>query len=274
MIINCVLFAITVSYTYGYPQSDFHHFPLEDFLSSHENFEDKASHGQNEGDKHSFFPSFSPFEPPPLGHSRPFLFQPEGAFSQKPTALQNELSQGGLKKQFNKDDSAVSRLNLLGSGNFGVLKGGTFYNDHDGDASDVDYQYRSYYQNGHGRPSYYPNPQNPKPQRQQFANFKDFADINTPSYSQYVAVYAKQNDSASNKNEKVIRAPKNIFEQLALLDQESGTTSTTTEQPSTKKISKAKQKLTMLMPEKKWKMKSTTTSEPPSEPSEPMLALS
>ncbi|XP_047116173.1 uncharacterized protein LOC124796126 [Schistocerca piceifrons] len=126
---------------------------------------------------------------------------------------------------------AAPASNLLGSGNFGVIRGGTFYNNDDdrgvfggGGSGDVGLLGSSYYSNGHGRPSYY----NPRPQPHHhdfFANFRDFADINTPtksSYSQYVVVYANKNATGAASAGR----PKNIIEQLALLDSEPASTPT------------------------------------------------
>lgn len=255
-------------------------------------------------DSQSFFPSFSPFGSQPLGHSRPFFFQQEGAYSQRPSAYQQQLGSFEIPKfkGYKPPDAFKSRAaaseskethGLLGSGNFGVISGGTFYNDNDKEAAgssnyDSSDDFSSFYQNGHGRPSFYfGRASNPKPQKhqEQFANFRDFADINTPSspaYSQYVVVYVNKNGT----KEIVVQPkskPKNIIERLALLDLEAPSTTSTTESPPTKKISKSKRKLAALLPEKKKRVKKTGSEkdkenaeqvEQSKDLSEPLLALS
>lgn len=163
---------------------------------------------------------------------------------------------------------------MLGSGNFGVIKGGTFYNDNDGDLSEYAASRHNIYSNaqlynnnnnnGHGRPSFYFGHTNPRPyQHEQFANFKDFADINTPSYSHYVLVYVNKNGSTIEENSDTNSRPKNIIETLAQLDEE-------VVKPE-KKLSKSKRKLALLKPEKKVRSKTTTEK---ADLFEPLLALS
>lgn len=242
----------------------------------------------------TFFPSFSPFGNQPLGHSRPFFFQQEGAYSQRPSAYQQQLSYevpkfGGFKDEIFKTRAASSEkketLGLLGSGNFGVISGGTFYSDNDKEGSssysrDSD-DFGSYYSNSHGRPSFYFGASNPKPQKQeQFANFRDFADINTPAspaFSHFVVVYVNKNGTIVEPPAKQIVKPKNIMESLALLDLET-TTASTSEAPPTKKMSKSKRKLAMLPPEKKVKVKKSgikkAVASEAKHLNEPLLALS
>lgn len=101
---------------------------------------------------------------------------------------------------------------------------------------------------------------------EQFSNFRDFADINTPTdpaYSQFVVVYANKNSTSPHLN------PKNIIEQLQLLDKE-----VTEEQRKEKKnnISKFKKKLANTKLEKKYKKKIGTKENIADV--EPLLALS
>ncbi|KAJ8954844.1 hypothetical protein NQ318_023407 [Aromia moschata] len=142
--------------------------------------------------------------------------------------------------------SPSASADILGSGNFGVIRGGTFFNDNEGEQSSYG-DFSSYFHNGHGRPSFYfGGPPNPKPQKhEQFANFKDFADINTPpdrQYSQYVVVYVNKNDTEPKIDMKQIvqqsHKPKNIIESLALLDLEPPTASETVPEKKTFKIQK------------------------------------
>ncbi|RZC35548.1 hypothetical protein BDFB_009511 [Asbolus verrucosus] len=234
-----------------------------------------------ETSQQTFYPSFSPFQNPPLGHSRPFLYQQEGAYSQRPHAgyQHQQLSYDSPRYSGYKDAGFRSAANaesrgLLGSGNFGVLRGGTFY-DKNAEASNYDRDYSSFFRNGHGRPSFYlGGVPNPKPyQHEQFENFRDFADINTPSnsaYSQFVVVYVNKNATKhQEKDDELKKRPKNIIESLALLDLENG------EVPQ-KKMSKSKAKLAKLLPEKKYKFKKShiSSTKAPRELHEPLLALS
>ncbi|XP_049961068.1 uncharacterized protein LOC126481388 [Schistocerca serialis cubense] len=195
-----------------------------------------------EASDQQFFPSFAPLFQP-LGHSRPQLLFQEPAHSQRPSSLLRPQHNSFLgyhphahahhqqQQPPTAFAGAAPASNLLGSGNFGVIRGGTFYNNDDdrgvfggGGSGDVGLLGSSYYSNGHGRPSYY----NPRPQPHHhdfFANFRDFADINTPtksSYSQYVVVYANKNATGAASAGR----PKNIIEQLALLDSEPASTPT------------------------------------------------
>ncbi|XP_074033356.1 uncharacterized protein [Leptinotarsa decemlineata] len=225
-----------------------------------------------EGSQNSFYPSYSPYENQPLGHSRPFYYnnQQEAAYSQRSQPYQNSFeSQGrysGYKGDYTPQKS--DHLGILGSGNFGVIPGGTFYNDNDGDHSNYD-SYDSYLHNGHGRPSFYSNPK-PYPQ-EQFADFRDFADINTPSdrqYSQYVIVYVpSKNGTTTEKTEVIRKTPKNIMESLTMLDLEQPTDADNVPQ---KKLSKSKRKLALLKPEKKYLQKKKAAKDL----EEPLLALS
>lgn len=202
----------------------------------------------------NLFPSNFFRNVPPLGHSRPYFT------SQETSARFN----GGTGAR-NFDQS------ILGSGDFGVIRGGTFYQDDDPPvrASYESDEFLNYFNsnNGHGRPhsafvpkTFYPD--------EQFSNFRDFADINTPTdpaYSQFVVVYANKNSTSSHPN------PKNIIEQLQLLDKE-----VTDDQKKDKKNSlsksKFKQKLANTKLEKKYK-KRIGTKENNAE-LEPLLALS
>lgn len=199
----------------------------------------------------NIFPSsFFRNVPPPLGHSRPYFQSQEN----------NGRHTGG--RSFDQS--------ILGSGDFGVIRGGTFYQDGDDQPHRSSYEsdeFLNYFNtnNGHGRPhsglvpkSFYPD--------EQFSNFRDFADINTPTdaaYSEFVVVYANKNSTDSHPN------PKNIIEQLQLLDKE-----TSDDQRNEKKnsISKFKKKLANTKLEKKYKKKNGVKDN--NSEFEPLLALS
>ena len=168
--------------------------------SSSHDFQNPATAEQN------FFPSF--FRNPPLNaHSRPFHSSPAASIAGRYSA--------GRAQNFDKS--------ILGSGDFSVIRGGTFYpegersfrlkNEDDGFAS---------FLNGHGRPNAQPQtakkeayyPEDP------FEHFKDFADINAgndPAFSHFIVVYANKNSTKPHPSHP---SPKNIFEQLQLLDLE------------------------------------------------------
>lgn len=276
-----------------------------------------------------FFPSFAPIfpVPSPLGHSRPSIFQ-EPAHSQRPALLRPQqnsfqpISFGGGSFRDNQyvHTAAAAETNsnsLLGSGNFGVIRGGTFYSDDDqGEANTYggsgNHQFFSPYyhsNNGHGRPAFYSGGgvTNPRPQHNRgndfFANFRDFADINTPtksSFSEYVVVYVNKNNSQYDDghdkpgtvpgNSK----PKNIIEQLKMLDHEdqeiltvpeeetpvmppSDTEQVKPEKKGSSTMSAAKLKLAAFQDKfNKQKIKTTKPTSPsdPKDLYEPLLALS
>ncbi|KAM8720761.1 hypothetical protein ACLKA7_006750 [Drosophila subpalustris] len=233
------------------------------------------------GDSHSqaaqnFYPPFY-HEAPPLGHSRPyFAGAPIGDNSplQLPllTPQQQQLQQQQHQQQQHQQQQQQQQrgfdASILGSGDFGVLRGGTFYPEeempyHPEDNSDYIYGDAN---NGHGRPSEgfvqkYTYPE------EQFANFRDFADINTPTdsaFSQFVVVYAAKNATKPSNHPH----PKNIFEQLEMLDREKAL-----EEAALKKQqpSKSKSKLSKTKLQKKYKKKLIAKE---TLDVEPLLALS
>ncbi|KAL0269221.1 UNVERIFIED_CONTAM: hypothetical protein PYX00_007027 [Menopon gallinae] len=235
----------------------------------------KDNHGMGQ----HFFPSFAPVFS--LGHSRPpQLFHQENYFSKSRASPSlgpdynpfRAYRESSYKVPITIDDDPISS-NILGSGNFGVLKGGTYYNDEDRGEFGLFNPY--YSNNGHGRPY----SANPRPQKYSngdfFANFRDFADINTPnkaSFSEYVIVYVNKNASKTDEGTQVlppgkITRPKNIIEQLSMLD------NTESETPAPeKKVSLHKRKLALLHQEKTNKEKKSYFKK--KEPLEPLLALS
>ncbi|XP_068085175.1 uncharacterized protein [Anabrus simplex] len=216
------------------------------FLEDKKDEEDTATMGQH------FFPSFTPLFPPspPIGHSRPQLLFQEPAHSHRPALLRPQhngfqpVNFGTAK--FLPAPAAAENTgttnNLLGSGNFGVIRGGTFYSEDEQSeineygSGESHHVYSPFYHNnnGHGRPAFYGNggASNPRPQHHRgndfFANFRDFAEINTPakqSYSEFYVVYVNKNATGHEDSEPkrfVLgeKKPKNIIEQLSLLDQE------------------------------------------------------
>ncbi|XP_016995458.2 uncharacterized protein [Drosophila takahashii] len=227
------------------------------------------------GDSHTqaaqnFYPPFY-HEAPPLGHSRPYFGH--GPPVAETTPLNLPLPLLGPQQQQQPQQVATQQRNfdasILGSGDFGVLRGGTFYPEeempyHPEDNSDYIYGDAN---NGHGRPSEgfvqkYTYPE------EQFANFRDFADINTPAdsaFSQFVVVYAAKNATAPHSHPH----PKNIFEQLELLDREKELEKKT----KTTASSKNKSKLSKTKLQKKYRKKAGPKIQDPLE-IEPLLALS
>ena len=105
---------------------------------------------------------------------------------------------------------------ILGSGDFTVLGGGTFFSDNE-DISNrppVDIKGSRFYDSiQNGRPFALPLKSSNDP----FANFKDFAELTAgvdTDFSHLIAVYTKPNSS------KAKYEPKNILEQLQLIDEE------------------------------------------------------
>ncbi|XP_075975387.1 uncharacterized protein LOC142976064 [Anticarsia gemmatalis] len=242
------------------------------------------------GGSQTFFPTFANlFEPRQQNNFRLGFNNQEGAYSQRPNSYRSLLNYplfGGYRNldNFAKQSTPTAAPlveaspGLLGSGNFGIIRGGTFLAQDDED--EFGGGFNSYYNNGHGRPSYelgyIANPR-PNYNQDQFANFRDFADINTPSnsaYSHYVVVYANKNstmDEISEESRRVLSKPKNIIETLESIDK-----TTTTRSP---KLSKVKAKLEatkekMLNKKEQWKKTNSKFVSPKHDPEEPLLALS
>lgn len=227
----------------------------------------------------NFLPSFFR-DPQPLGHSRPY-YTPDHT-----------------THRFNghraSSPSSVSTYDqsILGSGDFGVIRGGTFYQQNDPPARGLESNdYYSFYKNnGHGRPQAQPYTAHQAKFHggygdEQFSNFRDFADINTPTdpaYSHFVVVYANKNDSqhaidnngASESFGTLLHSnPKNIFEQLQILDREKLTSVPNDVKPTVYKkgsVGKFKNKLAATKLQKRYKKKNS----PKETDYEPLLALS
>ncbi|XP_011310864.1 uncharacterized protein [Fopius arisanus] len=193
----------------------------------------------------NFFPSFAEL----FANQRlPYADQQQQRF--RPNRFlgyfQRDRSSGYQTAATNVKDS--TQHPLLGSGNFGVIRGGTYYpEDKEAEEYSVDESlYNPYYSSSAARGrAYYRNPK-PQPIRggDFFANFRDFADITAPpksSFSHLSVVYANRNGTKGRTNE-----PRNIIETLRMLEEQgdddvNGMT-TTTETP-TKKLSQGKRKL-------------------------------
>ncbi|XP_011878740.1 PREDICTED: uncharacterized protein LOC105568012 isoform X2 [Vollenhovia emeryi] len=179
---------------------------------------------------------------------------------------------GYFQRERNYQTAATKdQHSILGSGNFGVIRGGTYYpEDKENDEYSVDESlYNPYYHN-RGRAQYYRNPK-PQPIRggDFFANFRDFADITAPpksSFSHLSVVYANKNDSSTGR----VTEPRNIIETLKMLEEEERSNAeeeTSTEVPR-KKQSKGKWKLMKIKQYEEDKARRSRMSV------EPLLALS
>lgn len=205
----------------------------------------------------NYYPPFFR-EAPPHGHSRPYFPLADGPIVPK---YAEDRPNGNLGPGLPPNQRAAGfDHSILGSGDFGVIRGGTFYPEeempyHPEDSIDFVQKYT------------YPE--------EQFAHFRDFADINTPvdtAFSHFVVVYQAKNSTKPNTHPH----PKNIFEQLELLDKEKAAEEKKlkkSKHPSKSKTKLAKTKLQ----QKKYKKKSVTSA--PSSASkdieeEPLLALS
>lgn len=221
----------------------------------------------------NYYPPFFR-EAPPLGHSRPYFPLHESGVLSKYSESRplSNLGPGGLSVH---QRAAGFDHSILGSGDFGVIRGGTFYPDedtpyHTEDGIDFVQKYT------------YPE--------EQFAHFRDFADISTPvdaAFSKFVVVYENRNSSVPNSKTadiaSSIQRPKNIFEQLQLLDEEKAQEQQQHQQqlkksslPSKSKLKLAKTKLEQKKYKKKMSSQIITKVSPPysSFEDEPLLALS
>jgi hypothetical protein len=211
------------------------------------------STSENKPTEQKFYPNFRSSVPP--AHSRPFS---------RPSPAASIAGRYQVSRSFDPS--------ILGSGDFDVIQGGTFYPEGE---HVVRPKINDYYnggfgsKNGHSRP----NPQafrGPRPYYPEdpFEHFRDFADINAgadPAFSHYVVVYANKN---STKPHPTHNSPKNIFEQLQLLDQEKeqelafpddddDDTLDKEKYKKKSKLSKFKTKLATTKLEKKYKKKSS-----------------
>jgi hypothetical protein len=161
---------------------------------------------------------------------------------------------------------------ILGSGDFSVLHGGTFYPDEESKYHQKP-SFETYFKNGHGGKPY-AEPLTAKKDgdypEDPFEHFKDFADINTggdAAFSHFMVIYANKNSTKPHPSHP---SPKNIFEQLQLLDIEKQEEQNTAipvlatteseekeEKPDKKlmKLSKFKSKLSKMKVVKKYKKK-------------------
>lgn len=220
----------------------------------------------------NFFPSY--FRNPPLSsHSRPYQSSPNSAAS-----IAGRYSAG---RSQNFDQS------ILGSGDFAVVRGGTFYPE--GERSFTlkgNDDFFASFLNGHGRPNAQPLTTSKQPHYPEdpFRNFKDFADINAgsdPAFSHFIVVYANKNSTQPHPSHP---SPKNIFEQLQLLDlekeneknQEPEEISKSPESNEKKlmRLSKFKSKLAKTKVVKKYKKKLGPKYDPSPDYTDPLLALS
>lgn len=150
----------------------------------------------------NFFPSF--FRNPTT-HSRPYKSVATNAGS-----IAGRYRASGRSQNFDQS--------ILGSGDFAVIRGGTFYPNDDQNAyiKNSEEFFGGFFNNGHGRPNAQPLKTRKQPYYPDdpFEHFTDFADINTgneAAFSHFKVIYA-------NKNSTNSPLPKNILEKLQLLD--------------------------------------------------------
>lgn len=154
----------------------------------------------------NFFPSYyrTGYQLPP---ARPFSYRHFG-------------SQSSTSGRYSSTPKASFDESILGSGDFAVLRGGTFY----AEGEPLSRPNLDYYGSGSsfhdstntGRPFALPL-ESSHYSDDPFADFKDFADITAnidSDFSHFVAVYANKSSSLE-KHE-----PKNILEQLQMIDEE------------------------------------------------------
>lgn len=132
-----------------------------------------------------------------LSTSRPFSLRHISS-----TSTLNEITSSTRAPPRSYDQS------ILGSGDFAVLRGGTFYPE----GEEKNTESTSFFDSNAGRPFALPLEQSHH-SHDPFASFKDFADITAgvdSDFTNLVVIYANKN---STKHE-----PRNILEQLQLLD--------------------------------------------------------
>ncbi|KAF4517005.1 hypothetical protein B566_EDAN009678 [Ephemera danica] len=218
--------------------------------------DDVSSDGQH------FFPSFASLFPNhPLGHSRPPIYD-DPPSNHRPRHIPYALQQansfqsgsdyygGANANSFNTPQqtpststtskgvaAAATDSNVLGSGNFGVIRGGTFYED---DYDNDDYFYP--YNNGHAPKS---------------------------AYSEFHIIYVNKNGTQVDDPNIPNTKPRNIFEQLTRLDESES-------KEQLKKGVNGKKKLALYKEKEneKYYKKKQAISSPKEFYHEPLLALS
>lgn len=178
----------------------------------------------------NFFPSFFRGGALQLPPSRPFSNRPHSGSSYR----QSPPSRPAF------DES------ILGSGDFVVLRGGTFYGDgehHHRPSYDHFGSGSSFHDSDHGRPFALPL-ESTHYSDDPFANFKDFADLTggmESDFSHAIPVVARKNSTTARHE------PNNILDTLEMIDEEKReaeeSTTTTSSIPKPIKLSKFKSKL-------------------------------
>ncbi|CRK91217.1 CLUMA_CG004901, isoform A [Clunio marinus] len=245
---------------------------------------DQTQHGEA---SHSSFDAQNPA--PAEQNFFPLFFRNSPAGSSPVRNYQTQNSAASIAGRYSAGRASNFDQSILGSGDFSVVRGGTFFPE--GERSfrlKGDNDFYASFLNGHGRPNaqqltsskkeaYYP--QDP------FKNFKDFAEINggsDPAFSHFIVVYANKNSSQSHPSHP---SPKNIFEQLQLLDLEKekekeneSSDLTDVDQGENEKklmkLSKFKSKLSKTKVVKKYKKKLGPKYTTSSDYTDPLLALS
>ncbi|XP_058468162.1 uncharacterized protein LOC131440684 [Malaya genurostris] len=135
---------------------------------------------------------------------------------------------------------------ILGSGDFGVLKGGTFYQESDPPLRSFSdfYKLSLKSHNGHQRPFALQKIRYPTDTSDPFSNFRDFADINESTdrtqFSEVHEIYSRFNSMSMDRNIYSTKPINNIKDQLDLIDKELETAK------NLSKLSKVKSKLTKM----------------------------
>ncbi|CAG7727828.1 unnamed protein product [Allacma fusca] len=193
--------------------------------------------GDADGGEQRFFPSFpappapyllgpfgggpparAPLFPGPAANRAPSRYHPQYAGHNKFSPPPNR---GPSNVYSAESHDHYQDNNLLGSGNFEVVRGGTYYGDDDdgyhGGSSGGSPQYHEhddgdyYHHNGHSAPQEGYR----LPGQDFFANFRDFADINPPSRAfshRHEALAAEPRETIAFAHRP--RQPKNILEKL------------------------------------------------------------
>ncbi|XP_050543826.1 uncharacterized protein LOC126906924 [Daktulosphaira vitifoliae] len=160
------------------------------------NQDDNTGHQDVVADNQQFLPSFGPLFGQAFGRARsPRVYQEAEYLPEIPTYH--------LTAAASNRESA-----MLGSGNFGIIPGGTYYSDGTSESGALIDQFQ-YDGNSHGRPHRFSGNPRPSPYKDPedfFADFRDFADITAPaksSFSEHHMVYASADDFQSVADEKI-----------------------------------------------------------------------
>lgn len=170
--------------------------------------------------------------------------------------------------RFSSSQSTTTRRpsfdqNILGSGDYTIIRGGSFYSD--GDARPSRHHQQSFFSSSSGEVRPYALPlasTQPHIPDDPFASFRDFADITGTANEEEESEFSHKIQTFTKPTENHHHEPNNILEELQAIDDEKERE----HEQEIKKMSKFKSKLSSTLKTKSKKISSsldtTTTTDP------------